>query len=217
MTFDDVINTLIESALESKLGIKQKNWVPYEGPSGGSGWKNTDTGDVHYGDSAPEPTDAVDDTDLESAIRAELGQDGDVLLDETDSPGEALRELDNIDPQMARDVMMSATETMDAPPPVTDADELPEPPGPQASWEEVPEDSRPDYVQDALNEADRQSGNQSSPDVGSPVDETSPSPTTDVDDLPDPPGMSASWDEVPEDMRPDYVQEALNEAERQSR
>lgn len=34
-------------------GMSEKAWVPYQGPRGGSGWKNTDTGDVHYGDEPP--------------------------------------------------------------------------------------------------------------------------------------------------------------------
>ena len=73
----------------------QKSWMPYEGPRGGSGWKNVDDGRVEYSDEPPgetvDPDDLSDDDlrafaenhgidagpdDIREAMRDELGGDG---------------------------------------------------------------------------------------------------------------------------------------------
>jgi hypothetical protein len=62
-------------------------WVPYEGEQGGTGWENTETGDVRYTDEPPGPT-------------AEFVEDGQVLEGVTDlgelSPGDDIQVGDEI-------------------------------------------------------------------------------------------------------------------------
>jgi len=50
-----------------------KAWIPYEGPRGGSGWQDTDTGEVVYGDRPPGETVAEDEF-AEAMVEAGLSE-----------------------------------------------------------------------------------------------------------------------------------------------
>jgi hypothetical protein len=72
------------------VALRDKSWVPYEGPRGGNGWKNLDTGDVSYDDDPPgetvEPTEPSPDDPLAEGDRVLLQYDGEVHA------GEVVRE-----------------------------------------------------------------------------------------------------------------------------
>lgn len=56
-------------------GVAAKQWVPYQGPQGGTGWTNMGTGEVSYQDEPPGETMSVDDLDANQleAIADNLG------------------------------------------------------------------------------------------------------------------------------------------------
>ena len=54
----------------TERGIAEKQWVPYQGPQGGSGWKNLDSGEVDYSDEPPGPS--MDEEELREEAAAEL-------------------------------------------------------------------------------------------------------------------------------------------------
>mgnify|MGYP000108347594 CR=1 FL=1 len=61
-------------------GADEKAWLPYEGPQGGTGWKNTETGDVRYTDEPPgetiEPSEPSPEDPMEVGDRVLLRYDG---------------------------------------------------------------------------------------------------------------------------------------------
>lgn len=51
--------------------ISEANWVPYQGPLGGKGWKNPQTGRVYYGDQQPGAGErGVDPKDVAATVQA---------------------------------------------------------------------------------------------------------------------------------------------------
>lgn len=58
-----------------RAGVGQKaEWIPYSGPQGGEGWKNPESGEVHYGSDPPGETvdpDEISDEDLEDFAESE--------------------------------------------------------------------------------------------------------------------------------------------------
>jgi hypothetical protein len=70
----------LERARADTDGVEGKQWVPYEGPEGGSGWKNAESGEVRYQDDPPGETLASDPEDkpLSEGDRVLLEYDGEV-------------------------------------------------------------------------------------------------------------------------------------------
>ena len=78
------LNHYPESDIESlsmKAGLNTKAWLPYEGPQGGTGWKNAETGDVRYTDEPPgetiEPEEPSPDSPMEVGDRVLLRYEDD--------------------------------------------------------------------------------------------------------------------------------------------
>lgn len=69
---DDPADPAIDSPAE------RKSWIPYEGPRGGQGWKNTDTGRKVYDDEPPGETAAstLEDDPLSKGDKVVLRYDG---------------------------------------------------------------------------------------------------------------------------------------------
>ena len=76
---------LLEAFRQKAERATSKAWVPYQGPRGGSGWQNPDSGEVVYGEDPPGETadaddieDMVDADDPESVVSAaeDLGMGG---------------------------------------------------------------------------------------------------------------------------------------------
>ena len=106
---------------------QRKSWVPYEGPRGGKGWKNLDSGDVSYDDQPPgetvEPTEPSPDDPLREGDRVLLQYDGEI------HPGEVIGE--SSDPIPNTEAAMQTIEEYEAAgEPIDDLDELTE-----AIWE----------------------------------------------------------------------------------
>ena len=85
-------------------GETSKEWVPYQGPRGGSGWKNADSGEVVYEDEPPGQTvdfgdrNVVDEASLEEAgISGGTKMEGSVVRFE--DGGAALKRTDIDDPE----------------------------------------------------------------------------------------------------------------------
>ena len=87
----NTIDGLVEKAHESTRerhgigggdangGVSEKAWVPYEGPQGGEGWKNIDSGRVEYSDDPP--GNAMDEDDVRNEAATEMVEDA--FLDES--------------------------------------------------------------------------------------------------------------------------------------
>ena len=61
--------------------VEGKSWIPYEGPRGGTGWKNMETGEVDYSDEPPGETQdpsPLEDDPMEEGDRVLLRYDGEV-------------------------------------------------------------------------------------------------------------------------------------------
>lgn len=89
---DEALDAIFDEALGAKLGLAEKaTWVPYTGPQGGEGWKNTETGDVTY-DEEP-PGQALDEDqareEARDAVEREVSQnpDGDLAQELSDATG----------------------------------------------------------------------------------------------------------------------------------
>jgi hypothetical protein len=64
------------------LATETKKWVPYEGPEGGDGWRNTDTDEVIYDDEPPGPVADSDSAQAEAEGRELRRAVADVLGDD---------------------------------------------------------------------------------------------------------------------------------------
>lgn len=94
------------------LPVQKADWVPYQGPRGGEGWQNTESGEVVYDEEPPgdvsinpEEYHGADVEDLLSAVEAVTGEDmteewGDATAEEV---REAIQELAS--PQQLSEVM----------------------------------------------------------------------------------------------------------------
>lgn len=70
-----------------KLGAAEKaQWVPYEGPQGGSGWKNLDTGEIDYSENPP--GEQLDESDI--------GKDADLGKGAEEDPEKAIGEASQV-------------------------------------------------------------------------------------------------------------------------
>lgn len=99
----DALSLFRQKLRDEGVVITDKSWVPYEGPSGGTGWRNTDTGDIDYSDSPPGGTpegipDSLDE--LEAAIES-----GDITEEDLASLSEEGEEPDEdqVDEAQAED------------------------------------------------------------------------------------------------------------------
>ena len=50
---EDPVEERLVEAMATKLAGTEKAWIPYEGPQGGEGWQNVETGDIEYTDEPP--------------------------------------------------------------------------------------------------------------------------------------------------------------------
>jgi len=88
----EAIDEAFDRALSEKLGVSEKaEWVPYEGPQGGQGWQNTETGDVTY-DEEP-PGEALDEeearAEAEESLISEMtaNPEGEIAQEVTEATG----------------------------------------------------------------------------------------------------------------------------------
>lgn len=96
MSFRDVIDELPDVlAQEARLVADSANdvekeseqWVPYQGPQGGEGWQNAETGEVRYQDQKPTPVDSSTEDMLDSGENTDPGtRELRSVYDENDKP-----------------------------------------------------------------------------------------------------------------------------------
>jgi len=94
--------------------IGHKAWVPYQGPRGGEGWRNMDTGDVRY--SGEPPGETMDFSELTEEQVADMGgQEMEQLMEaavaQSDDPGAFVENLGN---ELGVDERVSTEEVVQA-------------------------------------------------------------------------------------------------------
>lgn len=66
--FRSLLGTADQAGIQK---VSEANWVPYQGPLGGKGWKNPQTGRVYYGDQQPGAGErGVDPQDVAATVQA---------------------------------------------------------------------------------------------------------------------------------------------------
>lgn len=90
----------LKDRLEKQLGLQKQEWVEYTGPSGGTGWINTRTGEVRYQEERPDPSEGSAEDPEEQGPALEEEEPTGSVVDEVpdDYTPPDLSELDEGDP-----------------------------------------------------------------------------------------------------------------------